>query len=46
MKNKTKKLKEMMKSRKNKKIIYKQSGLMSGNPFITLKKKSKSVTKK
>jgi len=30
----TQKLKKMMKSRKNHKIIYKQSNTMSGNSFV------------
>jgi len=30
----TQKLKKMMKSRKNKKLIYKQSTIMSGNSFV------------
>ena len=30
----TQKLKKMMKSRKNKKLIYKQSNIMSGNSFV------------
>lgn len=30
----TQKLKKIMKSRKNQKIIYKQSNTMSGNSFV------------
>ena len=30
----TQKIKDMMKSRKNQKIIYKQSERMSGNSFV------------
>ena len=34
MKDKTKKLKKMMKSRKSKKLIYKKSKIMSGDSFV------------
>ena len=35
MEEMTEKLKKMMKTRKNQKIVYKKSNIRSGNPFVT-----------